>query len=378
MRTAVTDMLGIEFPILAFSHCRDVVAAVTNAGGFGVLGAVAMSADQLETELQWIDEQVRGKPYGLDLLFPTVSGLGASAVESATNIGELIPDAHRQFLDGMLKRYGVPELPDEIKRETSTPRGSLALARRTYEPMFEIAYAHAIKLIASGLGSPPPDVVDEAHRNGAKVLALNGAKVHAERHVNAGVDLIVAQGTEAGGHTGEVATMVLVPEVVDAVKPVPVLAAGGIGNGRRMAAAMALGAEGVWCGSVWLTTEEAETHPVVKEKFLAATSRDTIRSRSLTGKPARMLRSAWTEEWENPDNPDPLPLPLQSALIAEARGRIARASHEKGSGAEQLDNYFVGQVVGQLDRVKSVRQVVSEMVSEYVDAIERLDRVSEL
>jgi NAD(P)H-dependent flavin oxidoreductase YrpB (nitropropane dioxygenase family) len=370
-------MLGIEFPIFAFSHCRDVVAAVTNAGGFGVLGAVAMSADQLSTELTWIDEQVKGKPYGLDLLFPTVSGLGQTAVES-TSMDDLIPDAHRQFVDGILKRYGVPELPEDVRRELSTRGGSLSLARRTYAPMFEVAYAHGIKLIASGLGSPPADIVEEAHRNGAAVLALAGAKVHAERHVNAGVDIIVAQGTEAGGHTGDVATMVLVPEVVDAVAPVPVLAAGGIGNGRQMAAAMALGAEGVWCGSVWLTTEEAETHPVVKEKFLAATSRDTIRSRSLTGKPARMLRSAWTEEWDNPENPDPLPLPLQSVLIAQARTRIARASHEKGSGAEQLDNYFIGQVVGQLDRVKTCRQVVQEMVSDYVDAVERLDTLSEV
>lgn len=377
MRTRVSEMLGIEFPIFAFSHCRDVVAAVTNAGGFGVLGAVAMSPETLETELKWIEEQVRGTPYGLDLLFPTVSGLGQSAVE-ATSMTELIPDAHRQFVDGLLKRYGVPELPDDVKQEMSTRGGSLALARRTYAPMFEVAYAHGIKLIASGLGSPPRDIVEEAHNNGAAVLALAGAKVHAERHVNAGVDLVVAQGTEAGGHTGDVATMVLVPEVVDAVKPVPVLAAGGIGNGRQMAAAMALGAEGVWCGSVWLTTEEAETHPVVKEKFLAATSRDTIRSRSLTGKPARMLRSAWTEEWESPDNPDPLPLPLQSALIAQARVRIARASHERGSGAEQLDNYFVGQVVGQLNQVKTCRQVIQEMVSEYVDAVERLDQVSQV
>jgi len=377
VRTRASEMLGIEFPIFAFSHCRDVVAAVTNAGGFGVLGAVAMSAEQLETELAWIDEHVKGKPYGLDLLFPTVSGLGQSAVE-ASSMDELIPDAHRQFVDGLLKRYGVPELPEEVRREMSTRGGSLALARRTYAPMFEVAYAHGIKLIASGLGSPPPDIVEEAHRNGAAVLALAGAKVHAERHVNAGVDLIVAQGTEAGGHTGEVATMVLVPEVVDAVAPVPVLAAGGIGNGRQMAAAMALGAEGVWCGSVWLTTEEAETHPVVKEKFLAATSRDTVRSRSLTGKPARMLRSAWTEEWEDPANPDPLPLPLQSVLIAQARNRIARASHEKGSGAQHLDNYFVGQVVGQLNQVKTCRQVVQEMVSEYVDSVERLDKLSDV
>lgn len=370
MQTRVGEMLGIEFPIFAFSHCRDVVAAVSNAGGFGVLGAVAMSPEHLETELTWIDEQVKGRPYGLDLLFPTVSGLGQSAVE-ASSVDELIPEAHRQFVDGLLSRYGVPELPEDVRRETSTGAGSLALARRTYAPMFEVAYAHGVKLIASGLGSPPPDIVEEAHRNGAAVLALAGARVHAERHANAGVDIVVAQGTEAGGHTGEVSTMVLVPEVVDAVAPLPVLAAGGIANGRQMAAAMALGAEGVWCGSVWLTTEEAETHPVVKEKFLAATSRDTVRSRSLTGKPARMLRSAWTEEWDGPDSPGALPLPLQSALIARARARIARASHEHGSGAEQLDNYFVGQVVGQLNQVTTCRRVVEEMVAEYVEVMER-------
>jgi NAD(P)H-dependent flavin oxidoreductase YrpB (nitropropane dioxygenase family) len=370
MKTRVAGMLGIEFPIFAFSHCRDVVAAVTNAGGFGVLGAVALSPEQLEIELTWIDDQVKGKPYGLDLLFPTVSG-GLSEV-TREGIGELLPEAHRQFVDGILRRYDVPELPDDIREQIATASGSLALARGLYERMFEVSYAHGIKLIASGLGSPPADVVEEAHRNGALVLALAGAKVHAERHANAGVDLIVAQGTEAGGHTGEVATMVLVPEVVDAVAPIPVIAAGGIANGRQIAAAMALGAEGVWCGSVWLTTEEAETDPVVKAKFLAATSRDTVRSKSLTGKPARMLRSAWTDEWESPESPGTLPLPLQSALIARARNRIARSAHVKGSGAEQLHNYFVGQVVGQLNTVKPVRQVVHEMVSEYVDASQRI------
>src|SRR5437899_4734039 len=136
--------------------------------------------------------------------------------------------------------------------------------------------------------------------------------------------MIVAQGTEAGGHTGEVATMVLVPEVVDAVAPTPVVAAGGIACGRQMAAAMALGAEGVWCGSVWLTTEEAETHPVVKKKFLAASSADTVRSRSLTGKPARMLRSPWTDEGGRPDTPEPLPMQLPRGLVAEAQARSHR------------------------------------------------------
>src|SRR5579862_3590900 len=165
--------------------------------------------------------------------------------------------------------------------------------------------------------------------------------------------------------------MVLVPDVVDAVTPTPVLAAGGIGSGRQIAAAMALGAEGVWCGSVWLTTEEAETHPAVKRKFLAATSRDTVRSRSLTGKQARMLRTAWTDEWDRPGAPPALAMPLQSALVAEAQVRIARAADRVGSGSEQLANYFVGQVVGRMDRVRPARQVLLDMVGEYAEILDR-------
>src|SRR5262249_50389417 len=186
-------------------------------------------------------------------------------------------------------------LPDD---EDAWPEGRdrSGLGLTDYTPLYDVAFdAHHVRLIASALGAPPPGLVERAHASGALVAALAGLPVHAERHKTAGVDLIVAQGTEAGGHTGEVATMSLVPPVVDAVAPTPVLAAGGIANGRQIAAAMALGAEGVWCGSVWLTTEEAETHPAVKEKFLAATSRDTVRSKTLTGKPARMLKSAWTD-----------------------------------------------------------------------------------
>jgi NAD(P)H-dependent flavin oxidoreductase YrpB (nitropropane dioxygenase family) len=170
--------------------------------------------------------------------------------------------------------------------------------------------------------------------------------------------------------------MVLVPEVVDAVAPLPVLAAGGIGGGRQITAALALGAQGVWMGSLWLTTEEAETHPVVKQKFLKATSRDTVRSRSLTGKPARQLRSAWTDAWEDPSNPSPLPMPLQPRLVAEAQARISRSAH-KSPGAEQLINYFVGQIVGSMNQVKSVRSVIEELVHEYVGTMERLDALIE-
>lgn len=369
MRTRVAELLGVEFPIVAFSHCRDVVAAVTNAGGFGVLGAVAHTPELLETELCWIEEQTGGKPYGVDLLLPPKYVGAEEGGIDAKAVAALLPEEHRAFLDDMLARYGIAVPAPEERLPTGI---GMNVSPRGYEPLLDVAFAHRIRLIASALGPPPPDLVGRAREAGVLVAALAGSKAHALSHAQAGVDLIVAQGTEAGGHTGEVATMVLVPEVVDAVTPIPVLAAGGIGRGRQVAAAFALGAEGVWCGSVWLTTEEAETPPVVKEKFLAATSSDTVRSRSLTGKPARMLKSAWTAEWERPDTPDPLGMPLQTALIAEPQLRIQRAASQPGSGARELATYFVGQVVGSAERVRPARQVVLEMVEEFIDAAGRL------
>ncbi len=369
MRTVVSDLLGVDFPILAFSHCRDVVAGVTNAGGFGVLGAVAHSPEQLEIDLVWIEEQTKGKPYGVDLLLPQkYAGADEGGLDREA-VRQLLPAPQQQFLDEILERYEVPELPEDLRSRMGRRGGGMQISPKGYEPLLDVAFAHKMRLIASALGPPPPDLVARAHANDVLVAALAGTRVHAERHNSMGVDIIVAQGTEAGGHTGEVATMVLVPEVVDAVAPTPVLAAGGIASGRQIAAAMALGAKGVWCGSVWLTTEEAETDPVVKKKFLAATSKDTVRSRSLTGKPARMLRSAWTDEWDRPDAPDTLPMPLQSALVGEARMRIGRAATKEGSGAEKLTNYFVGQVVGQMNKVQPVRQVVLDMVTEYADVV---------
>jgi NAD(P)H-dependent flavin oxidoreductase YrpB (nitropropane dioxygenase family) len=239
--------------------------------------------------------------------------------------------------------------------------------------LIEVAFGHRIRLVANALGPPPDWMIERGHEEGVLVAALAGKAEHARRHVEMGADIVVAQGYEAGGHTGEIATMVLVPEVVDAVAPVPVLAAGGIASGRQVAASLALGAQGVWTGSVWLTTEEAETHPVVKQKFLNATSSDTSRSRSRTGKPARQLKSAWTEAWEDPKNPAPLPMPLQVQLIQDAWKRIEDGAH-KSPGAEKLINYFVGQVVGSMNDIRSVRSVVEEMVQGYVDTMERIDR----
>jgi len=375
MKTPVTDMFGIEFPILAFSHCRDVVAAVSRAGGLGVLGAVGHSDEALEVDLNWIEDEVGDRPYGIDLIVPArYAGDGEGGLKMV-DIVAMIPDEHREFLDELLDRYDVPA--DEAVDQQ--PLGGLTggsadapFSANRASRQIDIALAHRPALMANALGPPPAEMINRCHEAGVPVAALAGARTHAERHVNAGVDLIVAQGYEAGGHTGEIASMVLIPEIVDAVAPVPVLGAGGIGRGRQMAAAMALGAAGVWCGSVWLTTEEAETHPVVKDKMLSAGSGDTLRSRSLTGKPARMLRSAWTDEWDRDDTPDPLGMPLQPILTDGSQARINRAAHRAGSGAEQLATYFVGQIVGSMSRSRPAGQVVMEMVEEFIDSCESL------
>jgi NAD(P)H-dependent flavin oxidoreductase YrpB (nitropropane dioxygenase family) len=368
MRTRVSELLGVELPILAFSHCRDVVAAVSKAGGFGVLGVAGHDPKQLEVDLDWIDAEVGDRPYGVDVIIPAKYAGSDSGGYTSKQVRDLIPEEHRAFVEDIMARYGVPPLADRDRRERGDAPPMTAEAAH---PLVDIALSHDIGLIANALGPPPPWLIEQAHSRDVPVAALAGKRAHAERHVAAGVDLIVAQGYEAGGHTGEIATMVLVPEVVDAVAPVPVVAAGGIASGRQIAAALALGAEGVWCGSVWLTTEEAETHPVVKEKFLAASSSDTLRSRSRTGKPARQLRSAWTDEWERADTPAPLGMPMQPLLVAEASVRIDRAAanHE---GARQLANYFVGQVVGSMNQVKPVRRVIEEMVQELIDATESM------
>ena len=374
MRTSICDQLGMEYPVLAFSHCRDVVAAVSRAGGFGVLGATTLTPDQLDMELRWIDDEVGGKPYGVDVLVPEkLAGMERGSGFNGAALDQLIPEEHRRFLDGLLAEYGIeaPANGDAEQADLMAMREPFAeaLTGEGALRLIEVALTHRVGLVANALGAPPAEMIKAAHAADVPVAALAGKREHAERHVAAGVDVVVAQGYEAGGHTGEIATMVLVPEIVDAVAPLPVLAAGGIARGRQMAAAMALGAQGVWTGSVWLTTAEAETHPVVKEKFLAATSSDTIRSRSITGKPARQLKSAWTEAWDGPGSPGPLPMPLQPLLTDYALHRIRRAAAAGAPGAVQLVNYFVGQVVGSLDAVRPARQVLHEMIAEYVDTV---------
>ncbi len=369
MRTRISDRFGLEFPIFAFSHCRDVVAAVSRAGGMGVLGALAFTPEQLEIELSWIDDHVDGRPYGVDLVMPaSYVGKGGGAGASVESLESMIPPGHRQFVEKLLDEHAIPPLPPDLRE----PPIAAGLGVDKNAPgQVEVALRHPTRLLVNALGPPPRDMVDKAHEHGIDVAALVGTPEHAERQVAQGVDIIVAQGTEAGGHTGEIATMVLVPDVVDAVGDVPVLAAGGIGTGRQMAAALALGAEGVWTGSVWLTVAESDTAPWVVENLLAAQSRDFVRSRAMTGKPARQLRTAWTEAWEDPANPDPLPMPLQGILFADAARRFTRARSREFGGSPG------GQILGRVNKVKRSKDVIFELVEECVAATERLSRLSE-
>lgn len=369
MHTRVAEMVGVEYPIFAFSHCRDVVAAVTNAGGCGVLGAVRKTPEELEYDLKWIEEQVHDRPYGVDILLPSNYAGGQTPKAKTASRPDQVPDGAEQdrFVEQLLERYAVPPMAEHLKSSLWQSH----VGSSQHEPLIEVILAHNPKLFASGLGSPSADLLKRLRDRGQVVTALAGTVEHAKRHVEADVDFVVAQGTEAGGHTGQVATMVLVPDVVDAVAPVPVVAAGGIATGRQVAAGFALGAEGAWTGSVWLTTAEAEEDPVIKQKLMAARSTDTVRSRSLTGKPARMLRSAWTDAWESAEAPPTLPLPLQRAHTAEAQFRIDRAAQDRDSGAYELATYFVGQVVGRMNQERPARQVLLTMVEEYAEVLGR-------
>ncbi len=386
MRTELCDLFGIDVPIFAFSHCRDVVAAVTNAGGMGVLGALAFSPEQLDRELKWIDEHVGGKPYGVDIVMPAnykgkEEGLGrkddATGEVDPDVFKKLIPEEVTEWIESVLAEYDVPPLPaTTAAREGVGGAGNSGLLGWTdggARNQLEIALNYPVKLLVNALGPPPKDVIDLAHGHGIKVAALTGAVKHALRQKEQGVDIIVSQGTEAGGHTGEIGSMVLIPDIVDAVSPTPVLGAGGIASGRQAAAAMALGAQGVWTGSCWLTVKESEmTGGMVMEKLLAADSHDAVRSRSLSGKPARLLRTDWTEAWVRSDCPGTLPMPLQYMACADAQARIGASVRAGNKKAEALLGMPVGQVVSRMNQVKPAGVLVSEFIDEFIDATERL------
>jgi NAD(P)H-dependent flavin oxidoreductase YrpB (nitropropane dioxygenase family) len=370
MKSAICEMLGIEFPLIAFTHCRDVVVEVTKAGGMGVLGAAGYGPEALEIELNWIDEHIDEMPYGVDLIAPTSMAI---TDDNATpeDVLAMVPDGHRQFAMNILAQHQI-DTAGIYENQPGGGGGFLTEGRAGN--IIDVAFAHPIKLIANALGVPPRYMLDMGKANNVVVAALVGAKEHAIKQVEAGVDVLVVAGTEAGGHCGEVSTLVLVPEVCESVRDydIPVLAAGGIVTGRQMAACMAMGAAGAWTGSVWLTTSEAETSPVIKEKYLQASSRQTVRSQARTGKYSRQLRSPWTDAWESEDAPQPLPMPLQS-LVSEAPLRKVTKLAEGGhQGAKQLATSFVGQGVGLMNSIQSTRSVVYEFKEDYLEAVARL------
>jgi NAD(P)H-dependent flavin oxidoreductase YrpB (nitropropane dioxygenase family) len=371
MKSPICHMLGIEFPLLAFSQCRDVVAAVSRAGGFGVLGATTHSPESIEQELKWIDDHVDGKPYGLDVLIPeNIATSGEKGVTWKSLEARISPE-HRAFTRDLLKKHGVELTTTNVADNQPQPFD----AQRALE-VLDASFRHPIRLIANALGVPPKAMIEMGQKHGVPVAALVGAKEHALRQVAAGVDILVVQGTEAGGHCGEVSTMVLVPEVIKAirkVRDVPVLAAGGIMTGRQMAACMAMGAAGAWTGSVWLATVESETSEIFREKMIAASSRDAVRSKGRTGKPARQLRSVWTDAWDRTDSPGPLPMPLQSIISRDAFNSIDRAAASGNAQARDLVSYFVGQGVGLIDSVKSAGAVVQEFKEDFAEAVEHMN-----
>lgn len=365
MRTRICEMFGVDIPVFAFTHCRDVVVEVTKAGGIGVFGITYFTPEQLDMELKWIDEHVGGRPYGVDILIPAkqekIQTNGATV-----DIEKIIPKQHRDFVEKLLEKHHVRPLPPGAPR---APLGDVQMGGEQAQKLLEVAFSHPIALYANALGVAPKELIAQAHKKGIKVSGLVGKVEHAYRHRDAGVDFIIAQGTEAGGHTGDVSTLVLTPQVIEAVAPIPVVTAGGIASGRQLAAALMLGAEGVWCGSVWLTTKESDLVPELKARLLQAKSTDAVRGKWISGKPQRHLRGAWSEAWDSREAPQPLPFPLQNILMSVAQERIMRDK------AAELMYCPVGQVVGTMGQERSVRQVVQEMLTELADATERYERI---
>lgn len=368
MQTDLGKKFGIEYPIFGFTPSEHVAAAISRAGGLGVLGCVRFNdPDELDAVLTWMDENTDGKPYGVDIVMPAKVPTEGTSVD----LDKLIPAEHRAFVERTLDELGVPPLPDDAEQAA----GVLGWLHSVARSHVDVALAHRPALIANALGSPPKDVIDLAHEKGVPVAALAGAVEHAKRHVENGVDIVIAQGYEAGGHTGEVASMVLWPEIVDALgDSASVLAAGGVGSGRQIAAALALGASGVWMGSYWLTTSEyklgsaARGPSSIQRALLGATSSDTVRSRIYSGKPARLLKTKWTDAWAEPDAPQPLPMPLQNILVSEAHQRISAGDDP------EVVAMPVGQIVGRMNEIRPVAEIMDELIRGYDEAVDRLNR----
>lgn len=371
LRTELCDLLGIEYPVILAGMgpvaggltgpvaTAPLVAAVSNAGGLGVIGGAGFSAERLREEIRKV-RSLTDKPFGVDLLLPSNYMGGAAGGEMPRDPRELIPAAAREGLKRIVEELGVPwqEMPREPAAEPRRPRtGGMS------DEQMEVVIEEKVPVFASGLGSPAP-WLDRLKANGTKVLALVGNVKNAKRVAAAGVDIVVAQGTEAGGHTGRVATMALVPQVVDAVAPTPVVAAGGIADGRGIVAALALGAIGVWCGTAFLVSEEANQPDLQKQRILAATDEDTRVTRLYSGKTMRNITNPLIEAWEAAGI-QALPMGLQGLLIQDLVYSCRQA------GREDLLMNAAGQISGMLDRIRPAADILHDMVAQAAQILAR-------
>jgi NAD(P)H-dependent flavin oxidoreductase YrpB (nitropropane dioxygenase family) len=356
LRTKLCEMLGIEYPIIAFTHCKDVAVAVINSGGFAVLGEAMHPPDEIAADIQWIRERVEGRLFGIDLVLPASSPLKATLDELEAKI----PETHRNFAREIKKKYDVPD-----------PKGPIALHQwgglnqEMARAQLEVLLDERVPVICSGLGSPV-FILDAAHERGIKVFGLVGKTRQARRQLEAGVDAIIAQGYDAAGHTGTMGTFSIVPEVVSIAGNTPIIAAGGVTTGRHLAAALCLGASGVWTGTLWLASRESDVDMIFKEKLLAATAEDTSYSDCISGMTMRVLKCPWTEEWAKPEAPAVLPPPYQMLLSAEYLQ--GANDHRRGD----LMTEGAGQGVGFVTSMKPARQIVFDVVEEALDAFEAL------
>jgi nitronate monooxygenase len=364
LRTKLCNLLNIEYPVMLAGMGTvagsDLVAAVSNAGGLGVLGAVGLPLDMLRQEIRRTKE-LTDKPFAVDIVLPPIRLTGEAAESIPKDLSSLLPAEHVAFVEQLKTRLAVAEAPSEalgIELE-------LDFSPEIFDRQVEIILEEGAPHFATGLGNPAP-YLEEMHRRGMKVISLCGNVRNARRLADAGVDVVVAQGHEAGGHTGRIGTLTLVPQVVDAVSDrVLVAAAGGIGDGRGLAAALALGACGVWMGTRFLATPEARIPDAWKQKLLAMTEEDTRITRSFTGKTARAINNAWIEAWEQAKL-EPLPMPLQSILVQGVLGPAGASGN--------TDALFMasGQVGGMIHELKPAAEVLQEVTAEAERVVERL------
>lgn len=356
-RNALCEHFGIDYPIFGFAHSVEAVAAISRAGGFGVYGATRRFPHEIREELAEIRELVGDGVFGVDLVLPP----GMPEHNSRAAIEAEIPDEHRRFVDGLIEKYAVPP--------ATTPGMRTRFIRSSEIEAEQIAAVleSDVNLFACGIGSPP-EIISRAKSLGKDTLALIGAPHHVARAKASGVDVLVAQGYDAGAHTGPIGTFSLVPQIVDAAGETPVLAAGGVATGRHIAAALAMGAQGVWMGTAWLLSKEHEDemHPVNREKLKAAGSADTVITRSESGKTFRQIRTAWSQEWEAEGAPEPLKMPYQDVLVGDLLGAIEE--HD----IEPLIHSGAGQSIAYFDDVGSCADIMSDLVDETERALDRL------